>query len=115
MNEFVLVICSLITIILSIVFVFIYLPISFLLLIISLYFTIGDMYFGFKKSIKMALINLCTSIVLFIVLFAIFYTKIIEPYNFMLLGIFMLINNIISIVVSFLIKKYSTIKIKKQG
>ena len=114
-NEFVLVICSLITIILSIVFVFIYLPISFLLLIISLYFTIGDMYFGFKKSIKMTLINLCASIVLFIVLFAVFYTRITEPYNFMLLGIFMLINNIISIVVSFLIKKYSTIKIKKQG
>lgn len=86
-------------------FTFWYLSGAFVAIFISLYFTIASLIVFIKSKLIPSLVVLGGSMILSIILFAVFYPMINDPTSFVLAGLFPLTNNIITIIVSFLIKK----------
>ena len=86
-------------------FTFRYLSGAFVTIFISLYFTVASLVVFIKSKLIPSLIVLGGSVILSIILFAVFYPLINEPTSFVLIGLFPLTNNISTIIVSFLIKK----------
>ena len=104
-NMWVLPVISLFFILIGGALLFVSISWSYAMIFMSLIFSIEATCILIKTKVKITLIGFGISILISIILFSVFYTRINETYALSLLALYPLLNNISSIVVSFLIKK----------